>query len=70
MNKKQKEPQTEPGKCAVCSKCRIYTEGPMKGHCIYGGPFSGYIQVIDKDQNGKQTTELLGIANTGNISNC
>lgn len=30
------------GSCACCNTCWIVDEGPQKGRCLYGGPFSGY----------------------------
>lgn len=45
QKKKKEQEKTKPFKCQVCTSCKIYIEGPMKDHCIYGGHFgfSGYI---------------------------
>jgi len=48
MSKKDVKWKTKIGKCVCCHKCKIYTEGPMIGRCIYGGPFRGY---CDEDGN-------------------
>ncbi len=45
--KKKETPKLIDGKCKVCNKCKIIADGPMKGYCIYGGPFSGF-----KDESG------------------
>lgn len=51
MNKKKKEWATAPYKCNVCEKCKVYIEGPMMGHCVFGGPYEGYIRIEDVKQD-------------------
>lgn len=45
--KQPKEWKKIRGKCAVCASCWIIDEGPAKGMCIYGGPYSGYQNIIE-----------------------
>jgi hypothetical protein len=33
-------------RCAICKTCWF---DPMTGHCIYGGPYSGFVKV---EENG------------------
>jgi hypothetical protein len=30
--------------CPCCNRCKVYVEGPLRGHCLYGGPFEGYFE--------------------------
>lgn len=35
-----------PAKCPVCEKCRRVVTGPYASEkCIYGGPFTGYLDL-------------------------
>ena len=34
--------------CSVCKQCWIYINGPLRGKCIYDGPFSGYEKEKEK----------------------
>lgn len=38
-----------PGHCACCKKCWI---NPVTGHCLYGGPFTGYEPVRERESGG------------------
>ena len=29
-------------RCKVCTKCWVYVTGNRRGHCPYGGPFTGW----------------------------
>lgn len=31
--------------CPCCNKCWLYITGDMKGLCVHGGPYKGYIKV-------------------------
>ena len=46
-----------PGKCSCCKKCLKYASGPLKGYCIYGGPFEGYVQQIEEETPGSPNQE-------------
>ena len=44
MNKKNQQTwKKKPHSCGCCHKCFVYVEGPMKGRCIYAGPYDGYL---------------------------
>ncbi len=64
MGKHDVEWKTVPGKCPCCNQCKIYSEGPMKGKCIYNGPFNGYqgddgkFLTIDEAPNYFKSKEL------------
>jgi hypothetical protein len=46
-NPSYKSPRYTPITCAVCQMC--YFDN-LRGHCVYGGPFSGYTQPTEKEQ--------------------
>lgn len=31
-----------PFSCKICNKCWVFVTGGRKGHCPYGGPFTGW----------------------------
>ena len=33
--------------CAVCKKCWLIVLGKLRGKCIHGGPYRGYVEVED-----------------------
>jgi hypothetical protein len=41
-------------KCSCCKKCWIYLDGPLRGTCIYKGPYSGY----EKQEEEKTETTV------------
>lgn len=53
MIKKDETGTTIPWKCAICNSCRLITSGYYgcagKGQCIYGGPYTGYQRVREKE---------------------
>ena len=36
--------QVIPADCACCKRCWMRIDGRYKGYCIYGGPYTGFIQ--------------------------
>lgn len=40
------------GKCSCCKQCWVYLGGPMKGKCIYGGPYQGYEKIDNAPGSG------------------
>jgi hypothetical protein len=42
------------GKCAVCNECAISLDGRF---CMWGGPYSGYVEVDGNERRQKKEIE-------------
>lgn len=51
---------TIPWTCPACTSCRLVVSGTAgcspKGHCVYGGPYKGYVQVLEQDGDSRLQT--------------
>lgn len=33
--------------CPCCTKCWLIVEGKGRGRCVHGGPYKGYVTVLE-----------------------
>lgn len=43
---------TEAVACQCCRKCWIIVSGKRAGRCVHGGPYHGYLTLVEETENG------------------